>query len=370
MTEKTNKKTLIEELVAAIIPEPKRRGRKKLRVGLAGDGWLLEPMAEAHRASGLCESLSYYHPDKKTAEKIGAKIKADEATSEFGKFSKIVEAAEVFEIPGGRDETVKNLLGAGVAVSLQKPFAMSIEAADDLIRVSKKTGSLLRVNEYALYYEPYIKLRELIRKMEIGEVCAIRLRSNLAGKGGIGPLPDALSGRSIFFHPAFDRFALAIDLVGDVESTVVYANGMDKKKGGQALAGFKCRQPGCYGIFDFTFAPGTSIRTSCLPCDDQVEIAGTDGIIWANHFHGKMTEEPWLEVRRGKKHYTIGIAGGIAVEWESALKASAEDFLTCAGNGSRPAHTTHESRRALKFLLAVVAASESGEMVKLQTATG
>lgn len=365
MAEKNLLQMLIKEVAGALVAGDSRGGGKKFSVGLAGDGYLLHAMADAYRKSDKCESLSYYNPIKSRAAKNGKEMGIESVFTDIGNFKKYIDVVEVFEFPGGRRETVEEFLMAGIPVSLQKPIATTLDEADELIRVARKSGTLLRVNEYPLYYEPYRKAIELVRKMEIGEVCAIRLRSNLVGEGGWGPLDELLKKDAPFFHPAFDRFALAVELVGDVESVNVYANGLDSGKPGQALVSFKCRADGCFGVMDLTYAPETAIRTNGLPCDDQVELAGTDGVLWVNHFHGKMTEEPSLEVRRGKKHYTMGIGSGMELEWESCLKFSADDFLKSVVTGKPPRHTIHESRKVLKIILAAHGAMETGDMVKI-----
>lgn len=358
MAEKNLLRMLIKEVAGAVVTGGSRGESKKLRIGLAGDGYLLRAMADAYGKSEKCESLSYYNPVKARAAKNAEEMGIESVFTDIGQFKKNIDVVEVFEFDGSRQETVEEFLMAGIPVSLQKPIATTLDEADELIRVARKSGTLLRVNEYPLYYEPYKKAIALVRKMEIGEVCAIRLRSNLVGEGGWGPLEDILKKNSPFFHPAFDRFALAMELVGDIESVNVYTNGFKSGKPGQALVAFKCRADGCFGVMDLTYAPETAIRTNGLPCDDQVELAGTDGILWVNHFHGKMTEEPSLEVRRGKKHYTMGIGSGMELEWESCLKYSVDDFLKSVVTGIPPQHTIHKSRKVLKIILAAHEAAE------------
>lgn len=365
MAEKKILQALIKELAGAAALSGNKKSAKKLRVGLAGDGYLLHSMAQVYKNHEKCESVSYYNPVKTKAAKIARELGVSSVFTDLGQFKKNIDVAEVFEISGGRRETVEELLLAGIPTSLQKPIATNLDEADELIRTARKSGTLLRVNEYPLYYEPYVKAAALIKKMEIGEACAIRLRSNLVGEGGWGPLEDLLKKESPFFHPAFDKFALAAALVGDIDSVSVYSNELKPGKAGQALIAFKCHAEGCFGVMDLTYAPETSIRTNGLPCDDQVEIAGSDGIIWVNHFHGKMTEEPWLEVRRGKKHYTLGTGSGMELDWESCLKFSAEDFIKSACAGKTPRHSIHESRKALKVILAAREAAETGATISV-----
>lgn len=360
---------IIEDLInAAIKPLGAKRkgGSRRVRIGLAGEGLLLPHMAEAYRGQPLADSLVFYHPDGKKAKNMAKRLGLNGAVSDIRSFRNEVDAVEVFDLPDGRVEFVERLLKAGKHVSVQKPFAENMEDAKVMARAAKSSGAFFRVNDYALFYEPYVRLKKMIRSMEIGEVCAIRFHSNLVGGGGWGPMPEYLKDGRVLFHPAFDRFALAIDLLGDIESVIASVNPMRPRKGGQAVVAFKYKAPGCYGHFDLTYAPQTAIRTDGLPCDDTIEVAGTDGIIWARHFHGKMTEEPSIEVRRGKKCYSMGIGSGMETDWTDALRASAEHFLKSISKSRQPRLSANDAVKALKFLMATQEASDMRSEVRIK----
>jgi len=337
-------------------------------MGVAGEGPDLSLIAAAFRASCDVSSLMYYHPDAKKAEKFAKEIGALPA-SNAQEFVSGVGAAELLTIPGGRAELAESLLRAGVHVSLRKPIADNLEEVESLAAAARESKSFLSVDDEAFFFEPYNKLKELVGKMEVGEICAARFRVNLAGEGGWGPQADLLKTNYGLFHPCFDIIAYAIELLGDVESVMAYLNPMKTgargKGGGQSMIALKFKSAGCYGVVELTYAPGTAIRTEGYPCDASIELAGTDGIIWANHFYGKMTETPWLEVRRGKKYFSLGIASGMAVEWPDAVRASAAHFATNAAYGTAPKPGIERSRSALKVILAAIEASESGSEIHL-----
>jgi len=135
--------------------------------------------------------------------------------------------------------------------------------------------------------------------------------------------------------------------------------------GGQSAIALKFRAPGCYGAVELTYAPGTAIRSQGYPCDTSIELAGTDGIIWANHFYGKMAETPWIEIRRGKKYFAHGIGSGMSVEWPDAVRASAAHFASRAANGTAPKPGIARHAHALKVILAAIESSESGNEIHI-----
>lgn len=338
-----------------------------VRIGIAGGGPLLDPVIRAYAAQPRLESLAVYSPDKEALLKFATDSRIHSVFSEFDEFAAQAEAVEVLDLGADRDIVARSLLEKGRHVSLQKPFAYSMEQADALMAAAHRGRAFLRVNDYSLFFEPHRRVRRLIREGEIGEVCAIRVRSNLAGRGGSGPLPDLLKGEKAFFHPAFDKYALAVYLLGGVESVCCYHSSMKPRRGGRIVAGCKFRAPGRYGVFEHTFAPDTEIRATGLPVDDTLEIAGTDGIIWCNHFHGKLTEAPWIEVRRGKKHYTLGVGSGMALDWEQSLEASAAHFLERVARGRRPELSAAHARKALAVQIAVQTAARENKEVSVDS---
>ncbi len=354
---------LVDQIIGNI--RSNRESRKpRLRMGLAGEGPELPLIAAAFREAGEVTSLLYYHPNTRAAERTAKQLGAESARS-AEEFVSGIGAAELLTLPGGRRDLAESLLRAGVHVSLRKPFAERLDEATCLRAAARESGALLRVDDEAFFFEPYRKLKSLIRNMEIGELCAARFRLNLAGQGGWGPRAELLKDNFGLFHPCFDILAFATDLIGDVESVVSYLNPIDTRRGGQSLIALKFKQPGLYGVMEFSYAPNTAVRSEGYPCDTSMELAGTDGIIWANHFHGKMTETPWLEVRRGKKHYVLGIGSGMALEWTDALRASAAHFAEQAARGGHPRPNVARHFHGLEILTAALEAAESKSEIHL-----
>jgi hypothetical protein len=78
-----------------------------------------------------------------------------------------------------------------------------------------------------------------------------------------------------------------------------------------------------------------------------------------------MSETPWLEVRRGKKYFSLGIGSGMELEWPDAVRASAVHFASRAAHGMSPKPGVARHHHALKVILAAIEASESGAGIKI-----
>ena len=84
----------------------------------------------------------------------------------------------------------KEVLAALREIGIEKKShssTVTLEEAERLRAAARKGGVKLRVDDEALFFEPHLKLKELIGAMEIGEICAARFRSNIVGAGGWGP---------------------------------------------------------------------------------------------------------------------------------------------------------------------------------------
>ena len=131
------------------------------------------------------------------------------------------------------------------------------------------------------------------------------------------------------------------------------------------MIGLKFKSPGCFGSVELSYAPKTAIRSAGWPCDASIEIAGTDGIIWANHFYGKMSETPWVEVRRGKKYFSFGIGSGMDLDWEDAVKARASHFAIRAAHGTVSKPDIRLNLHGVRVMAAAIESSETGAEIHL-----
>lgn len=114
---------------------------------------------------------------------------------------------------------------AGLHVLVEKPIALSIELADEMIGACSRAGVVLMVNHQLRSSAPVIKARELINSGAIGKITHVRLRQghDWGGRPSVAPTfaLRATSGGGTLLDNGCHLADLALHLGGAVDS--VYA---------------------------------------------------------------------------------------------------------------------------------------------------
>lgn len=70
----------------------------------------------------------------------------------------------------------KKFLKAGKDILVEKPFTLKSEQAEELLKIAKKNKKILMVDHLFLYHPALEKIKELIRKKEIGKIYYLNSR--------------------------------------------------------------------------------------------------------------------------------------------------------------------------------------------------
>jgi predicted dehydrogenase len=336
--------------------------RPKVRLGIAGDDPFADSIAMAYSARFDVIPSAVWHPDEKTAVNRASHWGFELGTADFDLFRNQVDAVELLESGGDAAALAKSAMNAGCHLSMRRPFARTLDQADELLRAANP-NRVFRVLDDGVFYAPHRKVVELLAKEEVGEVSNVRISTNLAGNGGAGwPIPDLL-GRYLFADP-FDKFGAAVSMFGPAEQVQAYLNPMHPDSGGQGVALVKFARTGLYGIFESSFSPDANIRSNSYPAHENIEIGGTGGFIWVNRFNSP-TFEPAISVRMPDSYYQLGVETSLNYERESAHVLGAEDFVSACLRKKPTLYPATLARHALALLLAAHEASEQHKVISL-----
>ena len=163
--------------------------------------------------------------------------------------------------------TVCAALRAGHHVNVQKPMARTLVEADEMIAAADELSVTLRVMENYLFYEPLIRLREIVRSGELGDPVGYTMKMVGTGVGGWDvpmstwqwQMDEVAEGRGILaFDDGWHKFSVARWLFGPIAEVMGWIGATDLG-GGYVMDAPSTvmwnHTNGIRGVFDMTLAP-------------------------------------------------------------------------------------------------------------------
>jgi predicted dehydrogenase len=259
-------------------------------------------------------------------------------------------------------------LEAGKHVSLQKPMGLSLDEADQLVTASSASTGLSHVFENFIFYPPVVRAKQIIDSGEIGDVLAVRIKSNAGYNEAAWPSPseawrydrDKCGGGPMVFDDGHHKFALAWLIGGLPESvhawiqTTVFESGAELDV--PSLVSWKYRS-GAVGSFEATYSPELFIETEQYPQDDQIEVTGTKGVLWVSRGHGKLRDVPPVVVRAGRTETSYD---DFDVDWASSFRDATSHFLAAIEGVHEASLSFPEARDILRFAMSAETSSRTG----------
>ena len=264
---------------------------------------------------------------------------------------------------------------AGKNISVQKPMALSVAQADEMIDAAKAAGVILKVYENFIFYPPVQRAKALIDNGEIGDPLTIRIKSN----SGVSPTewdvpasaqawrlnPDECGGGPLVFDDGHHKFALGWHFMGMADAVHAWIGstelGTDMMLDAPAIVSWKF--PGNrYGSLEAVYSPELVLDTRHYAQDDRVEITGSKGVIWITRGHGKMMDVPPVIMYRDRRTRAFS---DMPVGWEHSFINSTRHFIDAWFAGDPPQLTGEDGRDVLRFALAAQESARTGQAVQL-----
>src|SRR5689334_2242353 len=264
---------------------------------------------------------------------------------------------------------------AGKHISVQKPMAIDLEQADDMIAAARRAGVVLRVFENFVFYPPVVKAKALVDAGAIGEPLTIRIKSNFGVSRTAWTIPPAAQawrldparngGGPIVFDDGHHKFALAWHFMGMAEEVHAWIDRTEIAPGqfvdSPALVSWKF-PGGRYGNLEAVYSRDLEVDTVHYAQDDRLEITGTRGVLWVTRGHGKISDQPPVMLYAdGEMHGFSNLASG----WESSFVESTRHHIEALLAGAPPVLTGEQGREILRFALAAHDSARLGRAVSL-----
>ncbi len=355
----------------------------KLRVGFIGAGRISDLHAIEYLKNERAELVAVCDTDLKTAQSRAAAWGVPE-NRVFTNYQdllalKEVDLVEILTPHHLHRQHTLDAAAAGKHVSLQKPMALNVAQANEMIAATKKAGVIFKVFENFIFYPPVVRAKELIDAGEIGEPLTIRIKSNAANSPNAWPIPRSAQtwrfdmsksgGGPLVFDDGHHKFSLAWFFMGGAAEEVhAWIGSLEAPLGGEvglidspAIVSWKFPR-NRFGSLEVVYSPEMIVDTNHYAQDDRIEITGTKGVIWITRGHGHMMDVPPVIMYKDRKTYTYS---DMPVGWEHSFINSTRHFIDAYFKGEPPSLTGEQGRDILQFALAAQESARSGQSVRV-----
>jgi predicted dehydrogenase len=264
---------------------------------------------------------------------------------------------------------------AGKHVSVQKPMALTVREADEMIEAAQQAGVILRVFENFCFYPPHVRAKEMIEAGEIGEPHMIRIHLNTGTRDTAWKVPLSSQlwrmderkngGGFLVFDHGYHLFSLARYLMGEVERVYGWIDCTPDLPGvsvdAPATIMFQFKSPRRYGVMDVAHTPRMRIDSQYYADDDRLEVIGEKGILFVNRCTARTVDLPALMMFRDGKTTGIPLE---RVEWHHGFVDCTHHLLDVLRKGGQPVLDGRTGRAVLQFTLAAHISAREGREVR------
>lgn len=352
---------------------------EELRVGFIGTGRISDLHALEYLANDRARIVAVCDIDPAIARPRAAQwgVPDDRVFTNYRDLLALpdVDLVEILLPHHLHHEATLDAAAAGKHISLQKPMALSVAEADEMIAAADRAGVIFKVFENFIFYPPVQRAKALIEQGEIGDPLTIRIKSN----SGTSPTtwdiphaawawrfsPDQCGGGPLVFDDGHHKFSLAWYFMGLAEEVHAWIGATeiapDFVLDSPAIVSWKFPN-NRYGSLEVVNSSELVLDTSHYAQDDRIEITGSKGVIWITRGHGKMMDVPPVVLYRDRQVFTYS---DVPVGWEHSFIRSTRHFIDAYFAGEPPSLTGWEGREILRFALAAQQSARSGQAVAL-----
>jgi predicted dehydrogenase len=265
---------------------------------------------------------------------------------------------------------VAELLGHGWHVNLQKPMCNDIADADRMLDAARAADRQLRVMENYIFYEPLVRLKEVVGSGDLGDVSGYHLKMVASGLGGWDvpgssyewQFKQIRQGRGILvFDDGWHKLSTALWLFGPVKEVRAWVGGTPVMRDVEIDAPTTIvweHENGIRGVWDITLAPDMYLRSDYYTNDERWEVTGRRGFARVNRCTGRGIQQPSLEVYADGEMRSYH---ALDDDWASSFRDSGRHWLRWLRTGKGPLLWSGEEAVAvLRFALAAYASSAAG----------
>jgi len=345
------------------------KGKRAINVGVIGTGWCGGIRAEACAKSPFVKDLHIAEIREERLKEVADLTNPVTATTDYRVLieDKSIEAVMISTTPEPTHYPItKESLNAGKHVFLEKPIALELAEADELIALARSKDLLFTIGYSQRFNPKFAYVKRSIAEGRIGEpisaLVSRHITRNLGKKiGGRGKLSPAAM-------EATHDIDFVLWCLEPRKPVRVYAQEVRK------IMGAQYNVPDCVWII-VTMDDGTAFTIGAgwvLPpaypnfSTSWIEMVGTEGAIMADDTH----RDVYVSTMQNGIQFPISSMPGESLGHVYAGPMAAEtiQFLECVALGRRPLVTPEHARMVMQVYQAADLSAETGRPVDIVTA--
>ncbi len=346
---------------------------RPVRAAFVGLGRIYDLNVLAYRDNPDVEVVALVDPDPDRREERGREwpdVPTFPTAAELVASGLEIDAVEALLPTPLHTDGVVEMLDAGWHGTLPEPMWADPVRARRMLDAAKSNDRVLRVMENYVFYEPLVKLKEIVHSGAIGDVAGYHMKMVGSGRGGWEVPASSYEwqfqhmqdGRGILvFDDGWHKFATALWLFGPVREVRAWVGTTE------IIPGFALDAPstvmwehanGIRGVWDITLAVDMYLRSDYYTNDERWEVTGRKGFARVNRCTGRGIQQPSLEV------YVDGEMRSFHAlddDWASSFRDSGRHWLRWLRTGTGPMWWSgEEAEDILRLVLAAYASSGAG----------
>ncbi|MBE7176784.1 MAG: Gfo/Idh/MocA family oxidoreductase [Mucilaginibacter polytrichastri] len=343
----------------------------KTKVALLGAGFISDIHVESYqRFVPDAEVVAVYARD---AEKARAFAEKHHIPNHYSSLDEIISRpdCDVVDIclPNFlHHEATLKAAAAGKHIIIEKPLAVTLQQADEMIAACKNAGVKLMYAEELCFAPKYERARQLVAEGAIGEIYMLKQSEKHSGPHSDWFYDVNLSGGGVLMDMGCHAMAWFSWVLGkDVKPKSVLAS--------MSTVLHKARTQGednSVVIVEFENGVTCVAENSWAKhggMDDKSEFHGLGGVIYSDLFLGNSSmtySKNGYGYAMEKTDTTQGWSFTIFEEvFNQGYPHELEHFISCVRNNTEPKVTGEDGRRALELIYAAYASAGEGKKIAL-----
>ncbi|MBC7745215.1 MAG: Gfo/Idh/MocA family oxidoreductase [Flavobacterium sp.] len=343
---------------------------KKIKVAILGAGYISDIHMESYRRFiPEAEIVAVYARDLAKAKKFALKHKIpfwvdDLEMAITGSECEVVDIC----IPNFLHHSATLLAAAaGKHVIVEKPLAVTLEQADEMIEACKVNHVKLMYAEELCFAPKYERAREMVKEGAVGEIYMLKQSEKHSGPHSDWFYDINLSGGGVIMDMGCHALGWFRWMLGNAKVQSVYATmktvlHQERTSGEDNSVIIVEFENGVTAVAENSWAKHGGM-------DDRCEIYGSAGVIYADLFMGNSAltySRNGFGYAMEKADTTIGWSFAVFEEvFNQGYPHELKHFIECVRDDKQPLVTGEDGRAVLELIYAAYQSAGTGKKIEL-----